>query len=153
MSFLNLGHEAPMLRALLVDLAKNAVARARNDGNAAGSRWSPEIVGLFAILTIKGGPAVANFFKENIGGPSIATIKRHTSADRYVLKSGFEEDNVKAAVAFYAPFLAAAGISAGSVMSSLAVDETVIVAALLMDGTAVVFQLIDNAIAVNVSHS
>lgn len=123
-------HVTTATKVLLADLMKNATQR-----NKYAQRWSQLTVDLFTTVVVRGGPAVCEFFAQNVGGPSLTTVHLNLKNDRHVLQPSFHVDNATFAAEFYSAVLKKLNREQGSVPFSVAVDETVIVPALACDGT------------------
>ena len=93
----------------------------------AGRRWSTTPKEFFAIATAIGGPRLADFITDNIGGPRATTVST-TRAAKHTMQLGREGVPATAQwlASFYAEVLHGLGHAPGTVMFQLSVDETVI---------------------------
>jgi hypothetical protein len=125
-------HAPPASKIILADLVRNACKR-----NQHCNHWDPLTIDLFTAMSVRGGPAVVEFAGKNVGGPSAALVRDNLRKDRHVLLPGLDQSNVDFAIEFYSAVIEKLDLPQGSVPFSIAVDETVIVPALSMDGTSI----------------
>lgn len=77
------------------------------------------------MATIVGGPRLAEFLADNIGGPSLTTIGIER-AKKHHMELGLHQPTFLWLAGFYRGVLTKLGIPLGSVLFQLALDETVI---------------------------
>ncbi len=101
-----------LVAELLINMGKAVHAR----------RWSREFKTFLALVSIKGGPACAEFVSANFYGPSWSTTKRALKKYKYKLEPGISQRNCLAAVEYFTRILRA---TKGRTCFMVAIDDTV----------------------------
>jgi hypothetical protein len=119
----------PSAKALIIDLVKNLCRSAH------GKAWSETTKQFMGAVMIRCGAAATCFITRNFGGPSEATIRQIIRQMRRYLDPGITIDNFMYVRDLYAKIMKEKNIPPGSVYWEMSQDETVIIAALVMDPT------------------
>ena len=123
----------------LQDVIKAEYLKVRSDKNkySKGMRWSQDTKDLFSSQKIMGGKQINRSQRENVGGPSLKTVHRHTRKFLLPMNSGLKKccDNFCELAKIWKPFIEARHIShpkeANDVIPcEMSEDETGIIARL-----------------------